>query len=205
MENSTSNSSLNNKKICVIICGAPGGGKGTQSNLIIDKYNLKHISTGDMLRKEIADDTELGKNANKYISKGQLVPDDVIINMIEKKFDEMDCTHKNGIILDGFPRTVKQAEALEELYAKRGTATDILLDLQVDEEELINRLLIRGKTSGRSDDNLETIKKRLDVYNSQTKPVTDFYEKLGKYVRIHGMGTVDEIFRRISEAIDKVM
>lgn len=188
----------------LIICGAPGSGKGTQSDLIIKKYNLKHFSTGDILRKEIAENTELGKYANSFISKGQLVPDEVVIEMIAHEIDILEKEHINGIIFDGFPRTINQAAALEELLEKRGLKTEILLDLIVDEQELIDRLLLRGKTSGRSDDNLETIKQRLMVYENQTKPVTDYYKNLGKYVGIHGMGSIDEIFGRITQAVDQV-
>ena len=188
--------------INLIICGAPGCGKGTQSDLIVRKYNLTHISTGDLLRKEIADNTELGKVAYQYISKGQLVPDQMIIDILANKLNSLQNSNTNGIILDGFPRTLAQAEALEKLFSERDTQTDILLDLQVDEDELIARLLKRGETSGRSDDNLETIKKRLDVYYNQTKPVSDYYQSLGKYAGIYGMGTIDEIFGRISETID---
>jgi len=186
----------------VIICGAPGSGKGTQSELIIKKYNLKHISTGDLLRKEIADGTQLGKDANTYISTGQLVPDDVIIRMIAHKLDTMDKNEISGIILDGFPRTLAQAEALEKMLEERGEETEVLVDLNVHEDELINRLLMRGKTSGRTDDNLETIQKRLNVYHSQTKPVSEFYKNKGKYASVHGMGTIDEIFKRISSVLD---
>ena len=185
----------------IIICGAPGSGKGTQSELIIKKYNLKHISTGDLLRKEIADGTELGQNANKFISVGQLVPDDVIIGMIANKLDTMDKNAVNGIILDGFPRTLAQAEALEKMLEERGEQTEVLVDLDVKEDELINRLLMRGQTSGRSDDNLETIQKRLNVYHSQTKPVSEFYKNKGKYAAIHGMGTIEEIFERIASVL----
>ena len=162
--------------INIIICGAPGCGKGTQSNLIVKKYNLTHISTGDLLRKEISDKTELGTVAHQYISQGQLVPDEMIIEMLANKIDTLNHSQTNGIILDGFPRTLPQAEALEFLFQIRGTQTDILLDLQVDEGELITRLLLRGETSGRSDDNMETIKKRLDVYYLQTKPVSEYYK-----------------------------
>ena len=189
--------------INIIICGAPGCGKGTQSDLIVKKHNLTHISTGDLLRKEISDKTELGTVAHQYISQGQLVPDEMIIEMLANKIDTLNHSQTNGIILDGFPRTLPQAEALEKLFKKRGTQTDILLDLQVDEGELITRLLLRGETSGRSDDNMETIKKRLDVYYLQTKPVSEYYKSLGKYVEIDGIGTIDEIFGRISAAIDE--
>ncbi|MFV0390646.1 MAG: adenylate kinase [Paludibacteraceae bacterium] len=188
----------------IIICGAPGSGKGTQSNLLITKYNLQHISTGDLLRKEIADGTELGKYANTFILNGKLVPDETIIEIIAHKLDNLD-QNTVGVALDGFPRTIAQAEALEALFKERGEETDILLDLQVEEQELIDRLLLRGKTSGRSDDNLETAQKRLEVYNNQTKPVTDFYQNIGKYVGIHGMGTIDEIFGRIVNAVDDVI
>ena len=188
----------------LIICGAPGSGKGTQSDLIIKKYNLQHFSTGDILRKEIADETELGKYAHEFISNGQLVPDGVIIDMIAGKIDKLNKSQINGVIFDGFPRTVAQAEALEELFEKRGLKTDLLIDLAEDEQELIDRLMLRGKTSGRSDDNLETIKKRLEVYHNQTKPVTEYYEKLGKYASVYGMGTIEDISARIAAAIDEI-
>ncbi len=188
----------------LIICGAPGSGKGTQSDLIIKKYNLQHFSTGDILRKEIADETELGKYAHEFISNGQLVPDGVIIDMIAGKIDKLNKSQINGVIFDGFPRTVAQAEALEELFEKRGLKTDLLIDLAVDEQELIDRLMLRGKTSGRSDDNLDTIKKRLEVYHNQTKPVTEYYEKLGKYALVYGMGTIEDISARIAAAIDEI-
>jgi len=185
----------------IIICGAPGCGKGTQSDLIVKKYNLKHLSTGDLLRKEISEKTELGVVADSYISQGNLVPDKMIIDIIEKAVDEQPL-ESNGIILDGFPRTLAQAEALEEMLNERNKKTTVLLDLKVDTDELVNRLLKRGETSGRSDDNLETIKKRLDVFEEKTAPVSDFYKKLNKYAVINGIGTVDEISARITEVID---
>ena len=187
----------------IIIFGAPGSGKGTQSELIIKKFNLKHLSTGDLLRREIAEGTELGINANKYISAGQLVPDEMIIKVIAHKFETLDKKKVRGIILDGFPRTYAQAEALDKMMEEYGEQTDILLDLDVKEEELINRLLVRGETSGRSDDNLETIKKRLSVYHNQTKAVSEYYKSKDKYVAIHGMGTIDEIFSRISDVLNR--
>jgi len=185
----------------IIICGAPGCGKGTQSDLIVEKYSLNHLSTGDLLRKEIEEKSELGLIADNYISKGNFVPDEMIIDILMKKIDSQS-SNINGIILDGFPRTVSQAEALEDLLEKRNKKTTILVDLQVDEQELINRLLKRGETSGRSDDNLETIKKRLEIYQEKTKPVNNLYKKLGKYAAIDGMGSVNEIFERISAVID---
>ena len=188
----------------LIICGAPGSGKGTQSDLIIKKYNLQHFSTGDILRKEIANKTELGKYAQEFISNGQLVPDGVIIDMIAKEIDGLDKSQIKGMIFDGFPRTVAQAVALEELFEKQNLKTDLLIDLVVDDQELIDRLLFRGKTSGRSDDNLETITKRLEVYYSQTKPVTGYYENLGKYASVYGMGSIDEISARVASAIEEV-
>jgi adenylate kinase len=186
----------------IIISGAPGCGKGTQSTLIIDKYRLKHFSTGDLLRKEIEARTALGLQAQDYISKGNLVPDDMIINIITHAINNLEpcCC---GIIFDGFPRTVAQAEALESLMDSLNNPIDFLIDLQVPERELISRLLIRGETSGRSDDNLETIMKRLEVYKTKTTPVFDYYKKLGKYVAVEGTGSIDAIFGRISEALDK--
>jgi len=191
--------------INLIICGAPGSGKGTQSNLIIKKYNLQHFSTGDILRKEITDETELGIFAQEFMNNGHLVPDEVIIDMIAHKMDSLNKEKHNGIIFDGFPRTLAQAEELENLMKSRALKTDLLIDLVVDEKELIDRLLLRGKTSGRSDDNHETIQKRLEVYYNQTKPVSNYYKQLGKYEAVDGMGTVEEIFSKISKAIDSVI
>ena len=185
----------------IIICGAPGCGKGTQSDLIVEKYTLKHLSTGDLLRKEIAEKSELGVEAESFISKGNLVPDKMILDILSKALTEQ-TKDSNGIILDGFPRNVAQAEALEALMTKLKKEITILIDLHVDNQELIDRLLKRGETSGRSDDNMETIKKRLEVYECKTAPVSDFYKKKNKYASVNGMGTIDDIFGRISNVID---
>ena len=185
----------------IIICGAPGCGKGTQSDLIVEKYGLKHLSTGDLLRSEIAEKSELGKEAESYISKGNLVPDQMIFDILSKAIAEQ-TKNSNGIILDGFPRNVAQAEALEELMTKLKKEITVLLDMNVDNQELITRLLKRGETSGRCDDNMETIKKRLEVYQTKTAPVSDYYKNKNKYAAINGMGTIDEIFSRISGVID---
>ena len=185
----------------IIICGAPGCGKGTQSDLIVEKYSLTHLSTGDLLRKEIAEKTDLGLTADSYISKGELVPDQMIIDILLKHIENQH-EDSNGIILDGFPRTVAQAEALEVMLKNLNKEISVLVDLKVSENELVDRLIIRGKTSGRSDDNMETIKKRLDVYHKLTEPVNDFYKNRDKYTPIDGMGTIDEIFGRISQVID---
>jgi len=169
--------------------------------LIVNKYSLTHLSTGDLLRKEIAEKTELGITADSFISKGELVPDAMIIDILSKHVENQH-DDSNGIILDGFPRTVAQAEALEVMMKNLNKEISVLVDLRVTETELIDRLLIRGKTSGRSDDNMETIKKRLDVYHKLTEPVNDFYKNRNQYTPIDGMGTIEEIFGRISEIID---
>jgi len=186
----------------VVIFGPPGSGKGTQSEKIIEKYGLAHISTGDILRQEIKDGSELGNTAKAYIDKGELVPDATIIGMLEKKLASL--SGAKGVIFDGFPRTVDQAAALKEMLHKHGEDVNVMLNLEVHREELIDRLLKRGEQSGRSDDNLETIEKRINVYQEQTAPVIDFYKKEGTYRSIKGIGGIDDIFGRICEAIDSV-
>jgi len=185
----------------IIICGAPGSGKGTQSQLIAEKYNLKHLSTGDILRNEIKLQTGIGKKAEQFISKGQLVPDEIIITMLDHILDK-EMNHHKGIILDGFPRTYAQAEALEKLLKKRNEEITLLLDLKVNDEELISRLLKRAEISNRSDDKLDVIRKRLEIYHQNADEVNNFYKKSNKYVAIEGIGTVEEIFSRISQVID---
>lgn len=184
----------------IVIFGPPGSGKGTQSENLIKMYNLAHISTGDLLRKEISTNTQLGALAKSHMDKGELVPDDVIIGMIDSYLDRMG--NVNGVIFDGFPRTVAQAQALKELLASYKTSVAVCLNLEVPNDELMTRLIERGKTSGRSDDNEETIKARLDVYDKQTKPVLDFYKKEGVAVNIKGVGSIDAIFADIADAVD---
>lgn len=184
----------------IVLFGPPGAGKGTQSEKMIERYNLTHVSTGDLLRKHICECTKLGKVAQKYIDEGKLVPDDLVIDMVEDKIDSAKNTR--GFIFDGFPRTVHQAEALDQLLARKKLSITQMVALQVDDQELINRLLERGKTSGRSDDNLEKIKTRIEVYKHETIPVIDYYKNQGKYDPIHGVGPIEEIFSQISIAIE---
>jgi adenylate kinase len=186
----------------IVIFGPPGSGKGTQSEKIIEKYGFAHISTGDILRNEIKAETELGKKAKSFIDKGELVPDETIIDMLEKKLESLE--NVDGVIFDGFPRTVEQAKALKKMLQKRGEDVNVMLNLEVKRQELIDRLLKRGQVSGRSDDNLETIEKRINVYGEQTAPVIDFYKEEGTYRPITGEGEIDDIFDRICEAIDSV-
>ena len=183
----------------IIIFGAPGSGKGTYSDEIVAKYGMGHISTGDVLRAEIKNGTELGKVAQGYISNGQLIPDDLMIDILAKTYDAM--PFGKGVIFDGFPRTIAQAEALDKMLAERGEKVDVVIGLEVDDEELIKRIIARGKTSGRADDNEETAKKRLDTYYGQTLPLKDFYLAQGKYAKIQGVGAIDAIYANISEAI----
>ena len=186
----------------IVIFGAPGSGKGTQSDKLIEHYNLFHISTGDMLRDNIRRGTELGMIAKGFIDQGQLVPDALIIDILAQVLDENKENAQGGVIFDGFPRTIPQAEALEQLLAERGTQIDAVVGLEVPEEELIKRILLRGQLSGRADDNEETASKRLEVYHKQTSPLKAYYEQQGKYRSINGLGTIDGIFELIKEALD---
>jgi len=186
----------------LILFGPPGSGKGTQSERLIDKYGVVHLSTGNLLRAEIAGKTPLGLEAKSFIDKGQLVPDEVVIGMVDSYFDQ----HKesNGFLFDGFPRTVAQAKALDKLLKLKKTNITSVLALDVNEEELVKRLLNRGKTSGRSDDTDESvIRKRFSVYMNETAPVAEHYKKARKFQTVKGVGSVDEIFDRLCEAIDK--
>lgn len=187
----------------IVIFGAPGAGKGTQSDKMIEKYGLGHISTGDVLRNEIKNGTELGKTAKGYIDNGQLIPDELMIDILASVYDSFGKDH-TGVIFDGFPRTTPQAEALKKMLSERGHKIAAMIELAVPEDELMARLLNRGKLSGRSDDNEETIKKRLNVYHTQTAPLIDWYEKEGIHHHIEGLGTVDEIFARVCNVIDNL-
>ena len=186
----------------LILFGPPGSGKGTQSDRLVEKYGLIHLSTGNLLREEIADKTPLGMEAKNFIDKGQLVPDEVVIGMIDNSLDH----HKDatGFLFDGFPRTLAQAEALDKLLHLKSSDIELVLILNVDEEELIKRLVHRGKTSGRSDDADETVqRKRQEIYKRETFPVATHYQKIKKVVHIDGMGAIDEVFDRLRTAIDK--
>lgn len=184
----------------IVIFGAPGSGKGTQSALLVEKYGFKHISTGDVLRAEIKNGTELGKTAQTFIDKGQLIPDSLMIDILAATYDAMQPC--DGVIFDGFPRTIPQAEALKEMLARRGTEVAGMLELAVPDEMLTERLINRGKTSGRADDNEETIKKRLAVYNEQTAPLIEWYEKEGKRHAVKGYGSLEEINAALCAVID---
>ncbi len=186
----------------IVIFGAPGSGKGTQSERIVEKYGINHISTGDVLRAEIKNGTELGKTAKGYIDQGQLIPDELMIDILASVFDSF--KDSKGVIFDGFPRTIAQAEALKKMVGERGQDVSVMVDLEVPEDELMVRLIKRGKDSGRADDNEETIKKRLHVYHSQTAPLIDWYKNEKKYQHINGLGTMEGIFAEICEAIDKL-
>ncbi|RYE00447.1 MAG: adenylate kinase [Sphingobacteriales bacterium] len=184
----------------LILFGPPGSGKGTQSGNLINTFGLKHLSTGDLLRDEIARETRLGLEAKKFMDAGQLVPDAVVIGMIGSKLDEN--PEAKGFIFDGFPRTTAQAEALDNLMQLKGTSIHMLISLEVPEEELKQRLLLRGAVSGRSDDNEAIIANRIVEYRAKTEPVSNYYEAQGKLERIKGVGEVEEIFTAIKGKLE---
>ena len=187
----------------IVIFGAPGSGKGTQSDLMIKKYGFGHISTGDVLRNEIKNGTELGKTAKQYIDNGQLIPDSLMIDILASVYDSFGKEHE-GVIFDGFPRTIPQAEALKDMLDKRGHKVAAMIELDVPEAELMTRLIKRGQECGRSDDNEETIKKRLDVYHNQTAPLIEWYKKENLHHYIDGLGELDRIFADICNVIDNI-
>ncbi len=184
----------------LIIFGAPGSGKGTQSERLVERYGLHHISTGELLRSHIAQGTPLGKVADGFISHGNLIPDELMLDILAEELD----SHSDaaGVIFDGFPRTIPQAEALRGLLAGRGSKVHAVVGLEVPEDELMTRLVKRGAESGRSDDNPETIAKRLEVYHRQTQPIKQFYTEETTFHPINGIGSVDDIFKSITLVVD---
>lgn len=187
----------------LVIFGAPGSGKGTQSEKLIDRYHLHHISTGEVLRDYIARGTELGRTADSYISQGQLIPDELMLRVLEHELDNNPDKTAEGVIFDGFPRTIPQALALKDMMKRRGQKIHAVIGLEVPEDQLMERMVLRGKESGRSDDNPGTIRKRLSVYHKQTQPLRDYYVGEGVYVPIKGDGTIDQVFERVIAALDK--
>lgn len=188
----------------IILFGPPGSGKGTQSDRLVEKFGLIHLSTGNLLRQEISDRTPLGLEARSFMDKGQLVPDEVVIGMIDSCLEKH--SDAKGFLFDGFPRTVAQAQALDKLLALRKSSISKVLALEVSEQELLKRLLKRGETSGRSDDTNESIiRNRYAVYTNETAPVADHYQQLGKLETIKGEGSVDDIFHALSQAIESEM
>ena len=186
----------------LVIFGAPGSGKGTQSDILVEKYGFDHISTGDVLRAEIKAGSELGRTAKEFIDNGQLIPDSLMIDILAATYDAL--PKEQGVIFDGFPRTIPQAEALKAMLAERGTTVHAMLELNVPDEMLMERLINRGKTSGRADDNEETIRKRLDVYKNQTAPLIEWYKTDGKHRAVKGHGALEEITDALSEVIDNL-
>ncbi|MFW5832432.1 MAG: adenylate kinase [Prolixibacteraceae bacterium] len=187
----------------LVLFGPPGAGKGTQAEYLINSFGLTHLSTGDLLRSEISNGTKLGKEAKSYMDKGELVPDAVVIGMIENRLESEKDT--NGFIFDGFPRTVEQAKALDAVLNTKGTPVSAMLSLEVEKQELINRLLSRGKESGRADDqDVSVIENRINVYNQKTAPLIEYYKEQGKHYGINGMGTIDEIAGRLKAVVEKL-
>lgn len=186
----------------IILFGPPGSGKGTQGKAIADRYNLQIVSTGEILRNEIASESELGKTASQFIEKGNLVPDDVIIAMMEKLIKEN--LNKPGLLFDGFPRTLPQARALDNKLIENKQAVTALLELSVPDEELITRLLKRKEIEGRSDDNIDTINNRLKVYHTKTEPIVEYYHHQNKHIKVEGVGKIEEIALRLQKALDNL-
>lgn len=188
----------------IVLFGAPGCGKGTQAEKLVEKYNVNHISTGAVIRGEINAQTELGKSMEAYISCGELAPDQLVIDIVTDYIDR----HRdaNGNIFDGFPRTTLQAEAFDKILAERDLKVDVMIFMEVPTEELVQRILLRGKSSGRADDaNEEVIRNRIQIYNEQTAVVADYYSAQGKYEAVNGVGTLDEVFNRICAVIEKYL
>ncbi len=190
--------------INLILFGPPGSGKGTQAAYLEDHYHLTHISTGDLFRYEMSHNTPLGQEAKAFMAEGRLVPDAVTIGMLRNKVESVG--ESKGFIFDGFPRTVAQAHALDALLEEMGHPISGLISLEVDDKEIVQRILLRGQTSGRPDDNDESIiRNRIDVYKSETTPVAAYYEAVGKTHHIKGTGSIDEIFHRLTDVIDMLI
>ncbi|MBQ2424589.1 MAG: adenylate kinase [Alistipes sp.] len=187
----------------VVLFGAPGCGKGTQSELLEKKFGLSHISTGEIIRSQIKAQTELGIQMQEYISRGELAPDSVVISMVENYLNENKGI--KGTIFDGFPRTTAQAEAFDKMLEKMGDSVDVMIYMDVPEQELVQRILLRGKDSGRADDaSEEIIRNRIEIYNQQTAVVAEYYRAQGKYIAVPSLGTIDEVFERIATEIEKL-
>lgn len=186
----------------LILFGPPGAGKGTQANKISENYVATHISTGDMLRAAVKNGTELGTLAKSFMDKGELVPDDVIIGIIKDRIKEEDA--QKGFMLDGFPRTIAQAEALNEMLSAENVSIDVVVSIEVEDKEIIGRILERAKIEGRKDDTEDVVKNRLSVYRNQTEPLKAYYQNSGVLAEVDGMGTVDDVFDRIKSVLNKV-
>jgi adenylate kinase len=185
----------------LILFGPPGAGKGTQAKFLAETFNLSHLSTGDLLREQLAAGTELGLAAKEIMSKGELVPDSIVIGMIESKLNEKNTT--DGFIFDGFPRTVSQAEALDEMLLRNDTGVSMMLCLEVEKEELINRIMLRGQSSGRIDDtDAATVENRINVYKEKTAPIIHYYAGQGKYHSIYGIGSVEDITKNLKRSVE---
>lgn len=187
----------------IVLFGAPGTGKGTQSGLIIEKFHMKHLSTGDLLRAAIAEGSPMGLEAKKYIDQGQLVPDDVILREVQHTMSKN--SDVKGFVFDGFPRTIAQAEALDRMLDELHAPIEMVFFLEVGEEELYKRIMHRAEISGRTDDNEETIRKRIEVYKNQTYPLIEYYDAQGKVIRIDGMHSIDVVFAAIRENIEQFL
>jgi len=187
----------------IVLFGPPGAGKGTQSEKILKKYNLVHLATGDLFRLHLNNETQLGLEAKKYMNKGDLVPDEIVISMVEDKINKS--SNVIGFIFDGFPRTINQAVALDNMLEKKNIPIKQMIALKVEENELIKRIINRSKTSGREDDkSIDKINNRIQVYNQETKPVADYYKKHDKYSEVDGIGVIDEIFLKLCSKIDEL-
>lgn len=186
----------------IVLFGPPGAGKGTQAQMLVEKYGLNHISTGQVIRDEIAEGSAIGLEVKEYIERGELAPDQLVIDLVADYIEHH--RHTAGNIYDGFPRTTVQAEEFDRMLSGHGLSVDVMLSLQVPEEELVKRLLLRGKESGRADDDNEgVIRNRIEVYNRQTAVVADYYSAQGKFAPINGVGTIEEVFMRLCREIDK--